>query len=125
MHPTDHSTPRPAWEERPAFRELFLLHLPPPAAAALRQAGRYLYDAFLEQDLYELPEPWVRARVRALAEDLRFTGQVLASLGAAPVEAGLSRAESALAQRAEGWAVEIAVLTAAIEGALGGTEGAP
>ncbi|HSL82745.1 MAG TPA: hypothetical protein VLF66_08205, partial [Thermoanaerobaculia bacterium] len=80
-------SPRPAppaaWEDRPAFREVFLVHFPPEAADALRQAGRHLYDAVLEVDLYELDEPWVRARVRALAEDLRFSGQVLATLGAA------------------------------------------
>lgn len=99
--------PPTTWEDRPAFREIFLVHFPQEAAEALRQAGRHLYDAVLDVDLYELDEPWVRARVRALAEDLRFTAQVLASLGAARVEAGLTAEEAALAVKSEAWAAEV------------------
>ena len=73
------------WEERPAFREIFLVHAPPLVAEALRETGRRFYEALLEAELPERPEPWVRARARALAEDLRFTSEVLASLGATPL----------------------------------------
>ena len=111
--------PPAGWEDRPAFREVFLVHFPPEAAAALRQAGRHLYDAVLEVDLYELDEPWVRARVRALAEDLRFSGQVLATLGIARVEAGLTAEELALAMKAEAWAAEVERFAESLESAVG------
>lgn len=119
------SAPRHAWETRPAFREFFLLHAPPLAAEALREAGRYFYDALLEHELREPDEPWVRARVRALAEDLRFTGEVLAYLGEARVEAGLSRGEIDLSTRAESWAAEVTAIVRAMEGALGSAGEAP
>lgn len=111
--------PPAAWEDRPAFREVFLVHFPPEAAEALRQAGRHLYDAVLEVDLYELDEPWVRARVRALAEDLRFSGRVLATLGAVRVEAGLTAEELALAMKAEAWAAEVERFADSLESAAG------
>lgn len=111
--------PPAAWEDRPAFREVFLVHFPPEAAHALRQAGRHLYDAVLEVDLYELDEPWVRARVRALAHDLRFSGEVLATLGAARVEAGLTAEERALALKAEVWAAEVERFAHSLESAVG------
>ncbi|HEX6199610.1 MAG TPA: hypothetical protein VF150_05040 [Thermoanaerobaculia bacterium] len=120
--PSGGSPPPPtpaAWEDRPAFREVFLVHFPPEAADALRQAGRYLYDAVLEVDLFELDEPWVRARVRALAEDLRFSGQVLATLGAARAEAGLTAEELALAMKAEAWAAEVERFADSLESAVG------
>ena len=128
--PTAHSGPRrsldgpppkpPAlsWEERPAFREVFLIHFPPLAADAFRDAGRHLYDAVLEHELREPEEPWVAARVRALAADLRFTAQVLATLADARVEAGLTADEFALAMKAEVWAGEVAAVCLTIEGAL-------
>jgi len=108
-----------SWEDRPAFREVFLVHFPPEAADALRQAGRHLYGAVLEVDLYELDEPWVRARVRALAEDLRFSGQVLATLATARVEAGLTAEELALAMKAEAWAAEVERFADSLESAVG------
>lgn len=107
------------WEERPAFREVFLVHFPPGAAAAFREAGRRLYDAVLEAPVYEPTEPWVRARLRALAEDLRFTGEVLASLGEERVASGLSKEEMALAMRAEAWAADAARLAEAVEASVG------
>ena len=110
--------PALSWEERPAFREVFLIHFPPLAADAFREAGRSLYDAVLEHELREPEEPWVRARVRALAEDLHFTAQVLATLGSARIEAGLTAEEMALAIQAETWAAEVAAVCLAIEGAL-------
>lgn len=106
------------WEKQPAFRELFLLHAPPLAAEALRAAGRHLYDALLETGLPERPEPWVRARVRALAEDLRFTGQVLATLGDAQVETALTRAEIGLSVGAQRWAGMVEEVARTIDEAL-------
>ena len=119
--PIDELPPKPpalAWEERPAFREVFLIHFPPLAAEAFREAGRHLYDAVLEHELREPEEPWVRARVRALAADLHFTAQVLATLGSARIEAGLTADEFALAMKAESWAAEVAAIALGIEGAL-------
>jgi hypothetical protein len=117
----DGPPPKPpalAWEERPAFREVFLIHFPPLAAEAFRDAGRHLYDAVLEHELREPEEPWVHARVRALAADLRFTAQVLATLAEARIEAGLTADEFALAMKAEVWAGEVAAVCLTIEGAL-------
>jgi len=117
----DGPPPKPpalAWEERPAFREVFLIHFPPLAAEAFREAGRYMYDAVLEHELREPEEPWVHARVRALAEDLRFTAQVLATLGDARIAAGLTAEEMSLAIKAESWAGEVAAIALGIEGAL-------
>ncbi|HSL83233.1 MAG TPA: hypothetical protein VLF66_10680 [Thermoanaerobaculia bacterium] len=116
--PPDDSTPL-AWEDAPAFREVFLVHFPPEAADAFRQAGRHLYDAVLEVDLYELDEPWVRARVRALAEDLRFTALVLTTLAGTRLQAGLTAEEMALATKAESWAGEVDRFAASLEAAVG------
>jgi len=107
------------WEERPAFREVFLVHFPPGAAAAFREAGRRLYDAVLEAPVHAPDEPWVRVRLRALAEDLRFTGEVLSSLGEERVASGLSKEEMALAMRAEAWAADAARLAEAVEASVG------
>ena len=111
--------PALAWEERPAFREVFLIHFPPLAAKALRDAGRHLYDAVLEHELREPDEPWVRARVRALAADLRFSAQVLATLADARIEAGLTVEEMALAMEAEQWAGEVERFAEILEAAVG------
>jgi hypothetical protein len=97
---------------------VFLIHVPPLAADAFREAGRHLYDAVLEHELREPEEPWVHGRVRALAADLRFTAQVLATLAEARIEAGLTADEFALAMKAEVWAGEVAAVYLAIEGAL-------
>jgi len=111
--------PALAWEERPAFREVFLIHFPPLAAEALREAGRFLYDAVLEREIWAPDEPWVRARVRAVAADLRFSAQVLATLGDARVEAGLTAEEMALAMKAEAWAAEVERFAEILEAAVG------
>jgi hypothetical protein len=116
--PPDDATP-PAWEDAPAFREVFLAHFPPEAAHSLRQTGRHLYDAVLEVDLYELDEPWVRARVRALAADLRFTALVLTTLAGVRLQAGLTAEEMALAIKAESWAGEVDRFAASLEAAVG------
>ena len=116
--PPDDST-APPWEDAPAFREIFLTHFLPEAAESFRQAGRHLYDAVLEVDLYELDEPWVRARVRALAADLRFTALVLTTLAGVRLQAGLTAEEMALATKAESWAGEVDRFAASLEAAVG------
>jgi hypothetical protein len=98
---------------------VFLTHFPPEAAEAFRQAGRHLYDAVLEVDLYELEEPWVRARVRALAADLRFTALVLTTLAGTRIAADLTAEEMALAIKAESWAAEVDRFAASLEAAVG------
>lgn len=113
----------PSWEDTPAFREIFLVHFPPEAAASLRRTGRHLYDAVLEVDLYELDEPWVQARVRALAADLRFTARVFKTLTRAPLEAGLTDSERGLADRSLSWAAEVTAIVLSIEGALDSESG--
>lgn len=115
---TPPGTPAPTWEDAPAFREVFLAHFPPEAADAFRQAGRHLYDAALESDTEALLSPWVAAQVRALARDLRFSAQVLASLADAREAAGLSVPEHHLATRCQVWAGEVAAVVLGIEGAL-------
>lgn len=117
----DEARPAHAWEEGPALREFFLLHTPAFAATALRELGRHMYDSLLEGELPETDEPWVRSRARALARDLRFRAQVLASLGEARVEAGLTPEELALPLKAESWARELSELVRTIEGSLGET----
>lgn len=122
MNEPPEPAPHHAWETRPAFRELFLVHVPPLAAEALRTAGGLFYDALLETGLPERPEPWVRARVRALAGDLQFTSQVFETLGEAQIEAGLTRDEIALSVQAESWAAEVMALVRAMEAALRSAE---
>ena len=117
--PPPNDSTAPPWEDAPAFREIFLAHFPPEAADAFRQAGRHLYDAVLEVDLYELNEPWVRARVRALAADLRFTALVLTTLAGVRLQAGLTAEEMALAMKAESWAGEVDQFAASLEAAVG------
>lgn len=107
------------WEERPAFRELFLVHFPPEAAESFRRAGRHLYEAALERSLHDPAEPWLRARLRAAAEDLRLAGQALGALAEERVEASLDREEMALAMKAEDWGEEVERLAAEVESALG------
>lgn len=117
----------PSWKDRMAFREVFLVDLPTPGAATLRQFGRYMYETLVASDLVQapdrrLPAP-VEPLVRAVAEDLRFSAQVLAGLGEVPEEAGLSAEESALARKAESWSREVLELVRAMEGAVAGAEG--
>ena len=85
--------------------------------------GRLFYDALLEAELPELSEPWVRARVRAVAKDLRFSAAVLASLGDSRRATSLTAEELSLAKRSETWAAEVMTLVRAMEGAVGGAEG--
>jgi hypothetical protein len=120
--PLDGPPPKPpalSWEERPAFREVFLMHFPPLAADALREAGRYLYDAALEHEIHAPAEPWVRAGVRAVAEDLRFSARVLAAIGDTPVYAGLMDEELRLAMKVEAWAAEVERIAEIMQAAVG------
>lgn len=117
------STPPPeaptqSWEDAPAFREVFLIHFPPLAADAFREAGRHLYDAALEHPVDDPFEPWVRARVRALAADLRISAQVFATLADSRESAGLTIEEHALATLCQTWAAEVVAVALGVEGAL-------
>lgn len=112
------------WEERPAFREIFLVHFPPEAAESFRRAGRTLYEAALVRSLHDPAESWFRARLRAAAEDLRLAGQALGALAEERLEAGLDREEMALAMKAEAWGAEVARLAAEVDSALGLRAGA-
>jgi len=64
------------------------------------------------------PEPWIHARLRALAEDLCFSARVLSTLADARVQGGLDTEELALAMKAESWAGEVVAVALGIEGAL-------
>lgn len=107
------------WDDQPTFREHFLVHAPPRMAEALREAGRHLYDVFLEIDGAGPGEPRVHARIRALAQDLRSVGRVLASLDAGRARAALDPEEMSLALRAGAWAREVEEIAGAMEGSLG------
>lgn len=111
------------WEERPAFREIFLVHFPPEAAESFRRAGRSLYEAALVRSLHDPAEPWFRTRLRAAAEDLRLAGQALGALAEERVGTGLDREEMALAMKAEAWGEEVSRLAAEVESALGSKTG--
>jgi hypothetical protein len=113
----------PSRKDRTAFREVFLLYAPPAGAGALRQFGRYMYDTLVESAVQEAPEPRVQPTVLALAEDLRFSAQVLAGLGGGRETPGLNAEERALAMKAESWAREVLELVRAIEGAAAATGG--
>jgi len=116
---------RESSDDHSVFRETFLLHLPPEGAAGLRAVGRAMVEAVLALDFREGPQPGVAARVRALAEDLRVSAQVLAWLESDRVAGGLTPEELALAMKAESWAREVAELVQAMEAATGGPGGEP
>jgi hypothetical protein len=105
-----------------AFREVFVLHAP-GGGATLRHLGRYMYETLIESGSREVLEPPVRARVRAAADDMRFSAQVLAELAAEAKDAGLPPEEAALAMKADSWAREILGLVRSIEGAAGSAGG--
>lgn len=115
--PTPPSLPD-EWKERTAFREIFLVHAS-AGGAPLRRFGRYMYETILQSGLPGAPAPPVHARFLAVAEDLRFSGQVLADLAAEADEDGVTAEESALAMKASSWAREVSELVRAIEGAAG------
>lgn len=109
----------PSWEDRPAFREVFLLYFPEEAAEALRQAGARLYDAALEAGLDQVePDRYVSCHARALAADLRFIAEALASAATAREAGLLEVGEHRLATACSVWAGEVAAIALNIEGAL-------
>jgi hypothetical protein len=118
------STPPPeapadTWEDAPAFRELFLIYFPPEASDAFRQAGARLYEAALEVGLDQVePDHYVQGHARALAGDLRFVAEVLASLAGAREDAHLSEGEHRLATACSVWSGEVAAIALNIEGAV-------
>lgn len=99
-----------------AFREVFLLHAP-GGGAPLRRFGRYMYETLVESGVQGVVAQSVQARVLAAAEDLRFSGQVLAELSLETKEAGFTPEERALAMKASSWAREVSELVRSIEGA--------
>jgi hypothetical protein len=101
-----------------AFREVFLVHAP-GGGGTLRHFGRYMYETLVGSGAPEAPGPRLHTRVRAVAEDLRFSGQVLADLAAEAEEDRLTAEERALAMKASSWAREVSELVRAIEGAAG------
>lgn len=105
-----------------AFREVFLVHAP-GGGGTLRHFGRYMYETLVGSAAREAPWPRLHARVRAVAEDLRFSGQVLADLAAEAEAGGLTAEERALAMKASSWAREVSELVRALEGAAGGAGG--
>lgn len=114
----------PSSKDRMAFREVFLVHAS-GGGATLRRFGRYMYETLLEGGLQEAPTPSVRAQLRAVAEDLRFSGQVLAGLAAEAKGTGHTTEEKALAIKAESWSREVSELVRAMEGAAGAGGGPP
>lgn len=89
-----------------AFREIFLVHAP-GGGGTLRHFGRYMYETLVGGGVRQAPGPRLHARVRAVAEDLRFAGQVLADLAAEAHEDGLTAEERALVMKARSWAREV------------------
>ncbi|HSL83427.1 MAG TPA: hypothetical protein VLF66_11670, partial [Thermoanaerobaculia bacterium] len=87
---------------------------------ALRLFGRYMYETLLDSALRESPPPALSARLRAVAEDLRFSAKVLAALGAARREADLTPEDVSLSLKAGSWAREVLELARAMDGAAGG-----
>ncbi len=108
-----------------SFREAFLVHAPSAAAKTLREFGRYMYETLLESGFRQTPAAPARAQVRAVAEDLRFSGQVLAGVAAEAEGGGLTSEETPLAMKAGSWAREVTELVRALEGAVGSARGTP
>ncbi len=73
---TPHSFPK-SWEDQPACREVFLVHLPPHLAEACQNLGRFFFTALLEGHMSEA-EP--ADMVRGAAADLYHVCLVLKSL---------------------------------------------
>ena len=122
MSPPREPVLQSSWKDRMAFREVFLVNAPRGGAATLRQFGRYMYESLVASGLVDVaqsgaPAP-VPVQVRAVAEDLRFSAQVLSGLGSESGEAELNPEESALATKAESWAREVLELVRAMEGAV-------
>jgi len=68
----------PPWDESDSFRETTLMILDDPAdREAFRHVGRVLHDLALEATREPGEESMVRAELRAVAADLRYTGRYL------------------------------------------------
>lgn len=106
------------WRDRTAFRESFLVCVSPGSAGTLRQFGRYMFDTLVESGLEDLRSPRIRSEVNAVAEDLRFSAQVLLGLRSADDRFELRSEEAALAIKAESWGREILELVRVIESAV-------
>lgn len=110
-------------EVSPAFRDVFLLHAPPRAAAALREVGRLMYLSLLEPDLSEPGTRFfVSDQLRALAADLRFAGGMLSSLSAIRLQSGDPAEDKRLCRKAASWARQVSELVQGMEATLGTVE---
>lgn len=66
-----------SWEEQPACREVFLVHLPPDMAEAFQKLGRFFFTALLEAHMSEADPADM---VRGAAADLYHVCRVLKSM---------------------------------------------
>jgi hypothetical protein len=125
MPDQDESTPAPipqidpaAWEDHEGFRETFLLHYTDPEAnQTLRRLGGLMFNQALERvDLWpKRTESATRAELLAAASDLRFLEGYLGAVGQEHVVSSLSSGDTALSQRAAGWALEVGGIADRIE----------
>lgn len=57
---TSQSFPK-SWEDQPAFREIFLVHLPPHLAESCQRLGEHVFTALLEANMSDAdPDDLVR-----------------------------------------------------------------
>jgi hypothetical protein len=110
------------WEDFPVFRETFLLYFTEPAVnAALRVAGRTVYDMLLE--FYHhwpgWPEGSTRTEMRAALADLRHLEGYLAAVGREHEEAALTEPDTALSLLAGRLGGELSRIAEEIESAIG------
>ncbi len=73
---TPQSFPK-SWEDQPAFREVFLVHLPPEHAERCQKLGEFMFTALLEAHMSDA-DP--KDLIRATAADLFHVCLVLTSL---------------------------------------------
>ncbi len=105
--------------DRTAFREIFLLQVPPAGAATMRQLGRYMFEALIQEEVTGgSPGPPIGSRLRAVADDLRASAQYLAAIGAARRPADRTPEADALVKKAASWARSTLEIVRAMEGAL-------
>lgn len=66
-----------SWEDQPALREVFLVHLPPDIGEACQQVGRFFFTALLEGHMSEAGPADL---VRGASADLYHVCRVLESM---------------------------------------------
>lgn len=105
-------------EEHLPCREVFLVNLPPAAAAACRRLGALAYLCLLESDYVEMSEPLQVRDMRALARDLRFLEGFAVWMGRDVKCHSLKPAEARLSLLAGSLAPRIGEIAAEMESAL-------